>query len=238
MGIIRPSSSPLAMCARCAILFKFGLGLLSIVYIVKYTVYYQQMPRKPLSQVDIDSFRDSYCETAYELYQREDYDAVTMRGIAKVMGCSPMMAYRYFENKDDVLAALRAKLFDRLAQALEDVPATLSPLKYLQALAGAYANFAHEEPHAYRLLYVIHSHQAQTYPETERAQKRTRKTLFEATRRGVESGEIQGDPALLAHTFWACIHGLVSLNLASQLTQGLGFDELLPAMMDSLFKSA
>jgi AcrR family transcriptional regulator len=196
------------------------------------------MPRKPLSQVDIDSFRDSYCETAYELYQREDYDAVTMRGIAKVMGCSPMMAYRYFENKEDVFAALRANLFHRLAQALEDVPATtLAPLDYLQALGKAYANFAHEAPHAYRLLYVIHMHQAQTYPETELAQKRTRKILFEATRRGVESGDIQGDPTVLAHTFWACIHGLVSLDLASQLTQGLSFEELLPAMMNSLFKA-
>ena len=38
------------------------------------------------------------------------------------MGCSPMMAYRYFENKEDVYAALRASLFHRLAQALEDVP--------------------------------------------------------------------------------------------------------------------
>jgi len=194
------------------------------------------MPRKPLSQVDIDSFRDAYCETAYTLYQREDYDAVTMRGIAKVMGCSPMMAYRYFENKEDVFAALRANLFHRLAQALEDVPATLAPLDYLEVLGRAYANFAHEEPHAYRLLYVIHVHRALTYPETDRAQKRTRKVLFEATRRAVESGDIQGDPTLLAHTFWACIHGLVSLDLASQLTQGLGFDELLPAMMNTLFK--
>ena len=194
------------------------------------------MPRKPLSQVDIDSFRDAYCETAYTLYQREDYDAVTMRGIAKVMGCSPMMAYRYFENKEDVFAALRANLFHRLAQALEDVPTTLEPLDYLEVLGKAYANFAQEEPHAYRLLYVIHVHQVQTYPETDRAQKRTRKILFEATRRAVESGDIQGDPTLLAHTFWACIHGLVTLDLASQLTQGLGFDELLPAMMNSLFK--
>ncbi len=69
------------------------------------------MPRKPLTKVEIDSFRTSYCETAYALYQQEDYDAVTMRGIAKVMGCSPMMAYRYFDNKEAVFASLRAILF-------------------------------------------------------------------------------------------------------------------------------
>lgn len=195
------------------------------------------MPRKPLSQTEIDSYRDAYCEAAYELYLREDYEAVTMRGIAKLMGSSPMTAYRYFENKEDVFAALRASLFHRLAQSLENVQETLAPLAYLQALGTAYADFARQQPYAYRLLYVIHLHQAKTYPETERAQGRTRKVLFKATRRAVENGEIQGDPTLLAHTFWACIHGLVSLDLAGQLTQGCSFDELLPTMMNSLFKA-
>ena len=194
------------------------------------------MPRKPLSQDDIESTRDAYCEAAYELYLREDYEAVTMRGIAKLMGSSPMTAYRYFENKDEVFASLRARLFHRLAQSLENVPETLAPLAYLEALGAAYADFARKEPHAYRLLYVIHLHQARIYPEAERAQGRTRKVLFEATRRAVECGEIRGDPTLLAHTFWACIHGLVSLDLANQLTQGSSFDELFPAMLDGILK--
>jgi len=194
------------------------------------------MPRKPLTQIDIESFRTAYCETAYKLYQQEDYDAVTMRGIAKVMGCSPMMAYRYFENKEDVFASLRTIQFHRLAQALEAVPNTLPPLNYLKALGKAYADFAHEEPHAYRLLYVIYIHQVQAYPEMDRAQKRTQKLLFDATRRAVESGDIHGDPAMLAHAFWASIHGLVSLDLANQLTQGASFDELFPAMLDHIFK--
>jgi AcrR family transcriptional regulator len=195
------------------------------------------MPRKPLTNVDIESFRSAYCETAYALYQREDYDAVTMRGIAKAMGCSPMMAYRYFDNKKDVFALLRATLFDRLADALDAVADTVSALDYLRALAKAYARFAHDQPHAYRLLYMIHSHQAETSPETERAQKRTRKLLFDGTRRAIESGEIHGDPILVAHSFWAWIHGLISLDLANQLTQGCSFDDVFPAMLDSILKS-
>ena len=194
------------------------------------------MPRKPLTKVEIESFRSSYCQTAYALYQQEDYDAVTMRGIAKAKGCSPMMAYRYFDNKEDVLASLRATLFHRLADTLEAVPDTVSPLEYLRALAKAYAGFAHDEPHAYRLLYVLHIHQAQPYPETENAQKRTRKILFDATREAVESGDIQGDPNLMAHSFWSWIQGLVSLDLANQLTQGSSFDELFLAILDSIFK--
>ena len=194
------------------------------------------MPRKALTQVEIENFRSACCETAYELYQQKDYDAVSMRGIAREMGCSPMMAYRYFENKEEVFTSLRATLFNRLADALEAVPDHQSPVEHLRALGEAYAGFAHDQPHAYRLLYVIHIHQAQTYPETERAQKRTRKILFNATRQVIESGEVDGDPTLLAHSFWAWIHGLVSLDLANQLTQGISFDELFPVVMDGMLR--
>lgn len=206
------------------------------MYIVYYTLYYLLMPRKPLTKLEIESFRASYCQQAYELYQHQDYGAVTMRGIAKAMGCSPMLAYRYFDNKEEVIAALRATLFNRLADALEEVPDTVPPRNYLRALAKAYAGFAHDEPHAYRLLYMVHNHQAQAYADTERAQKRTRKILFEATRKAIESGDIHGDPTLTAHSFWAWIHGLVSLDLANQLTQGSSFDQLFPAILDSILK--
>lgn len=194
------------------------------------------MPRKPLTRIDIESFRVTFCEAAYELYEQEDYDAVTMRGIAKVLGCSPMMAYRYFENKEDVFASLRAIRFHRLAQALEGVSASLSPVEYLRELGKAYAGFAHKTPHAYRLLYMIPIPEVRTYPEVVQAQERTQRVLFDATRRLVESGDTHGDPVLLAHTLWASIHGLVSLDLANQLTQGASFDELFPAMLDRIIK--
>ncbi len=196
------------------------------------------MPRKPLSQIDIDRFRLSFCNAAYELYVQKDYEAVTMRGTAKILGCSPMMAYRYFENKEDVFAALRATQFDCLAEALEGVPDTESPLQHLRNLGKAYADFALAQPDAYRLLYMIPIPQSKTYPELVRAQQRTQNVLFEATCRAVESGDIQGDPVLLAHTLWASIHGLVSLDLSNQLNKGASFDALFAAMLDHIFRGS
>jgi len=192
------------------------------------------MPRKPLTQINIEKFRISFCKAAYELYMLKGYDAVTMRGTAKVVGCSAMMAYRYFEKKEDVFAALRTIHFDCLAETLEDVSDTLSILEYLRNLAKAYAAFAHENPHAYRLLYMTPIDQLKTYPEAVRAQQRTQNVLFDATHRAVKSGGIQGDPVLLAHTLWASIHGLVSLDLSKQLNQGLSFDTLFNAMLDHI----
>ena len=42
-----------------------------------------------------------------------------MRQLAAELGVSPMTPYRYFEDKDDILAAVRANGFNRFAEALE-----------------------------------------------------------------------------------------------------------------------
>ncbi|MEM7280020.1 MAG: TetR/AcrR family transcriptional regulator [Pseudomonadota bacterium] len=195
------------------------------------------MPRRALTHEEIDSYRLSYCETAFDLYKKNDYAGVTMRAIAKEMGISPMTAYRYFDDKEEVFAALRAMHFDRLADTLEAVNKSLPPREYLRELAVAYAGYANKEPHGYRLLYVVHIHQMKAYPEMESAQLRTQQLLFNATRRAIQSGEIQGEPAVLAHTLWASIHGLVSLHLANQLTRGSSFKELFTAMLDQLLSA-
>ena len=42
-----------------------------------------------------------------------------MRQLAAELGVSPMTPYRYFEDKDAILAAVRTRAFDRFAEALE-----------------------------------------------------------------------------------------------------------------------
>ncbi len=41
-----------------------------------------------------------------------------MRQLAAELGCSPMTPYRYFKDKDEILAAVRAAAFDRFSEAL------------------------------------------------------------------------------------------------------------------------
>jgi AcrR family transcriptional regulator len=203
-----------------------------IIYTVYFTLYIIEMSRKTLTNTEIETFRKTYCDKAYELYQLYDYHGVSMRAIAKAMGCSSMMAYRYFENKEEVFASLRAMLFCRLAEDLESVQITCSPLEYLKAIGIAYVGFAKREPYAYRLLYMIHLHQGKTFPEVEKAQDRTQKVLFKATIRALESGAIKGEPIKLAHALWALIHGLVSLDLSGQLNKSTTFDDLFPSMLN------
>src|SRR6516164_8295321 len=76
------------------------------------------MPR-PLSPPEIAEFRDRLCEAATHLFAAHGRDGFTLRALAAQLGVSPMTPYRYFKDKDEILAAVRARAFDRFAEALE-----------------------------------------------------------------------------------------------------------------------
>lgn len=192
------------------------------------------MARKSLSTEQIESMRHAFCDAAYDLYQSADYSAVTMRALANAISCSPMMAYRYFENKEEVFAELRARLFHQLADALDIVTETGTPLADLESVGKAYVDYARTNPDAYRLLYMLPIKNGTHSTETANAQKRTSKVLLQATQRVIEAGKLHGDAVVLAHTFWAAIHGLISLNLSGQLIQGASFEELIPHVIKTL----
>jgi hypothetical protein len=50
----------------------------------------------------------------------------------------------------------------------------------------------------------------------------------------VDAGLLQGDVDLLAHGFWAGVHGLVSLHLAGKLAHGTGIAELTGPLLRQL----
>ena len=64
------------------------------------------MPRA-LTISELDSFREQLCSAATRLFAADGYAGVTLRKLAKEVGCSPMTPYRYFSSKDEILAAAR-----------------------------------------------------------------------------------------------------------------------------------
>src|SRR5471030_1205990 len=102
------------------------------------------MPRV-LSETDVADFRDRLCEAAEKLFAEKGPDAVTMRQLATELGVSPMTPYRYFKDKDDILAAVRVSGFDRFSDALEAALASSSDAgEQAGAVGDAYFRFALE----------------------------------------------------------------------------------------------
>src|SRR6185369_6617659 len=123
------------------------------------------MPRV-LSDTDVADFRERLCEAAERLFAEKGPDAVTMRQLAAELGVSPMTPYRYFQDKDDILAAVRTNGFNRFAEALETARASVTSARAKGAAVGeAYVTFAFEHPHTYKLMFDLNQPHEEQYPE-------------------------------------------------------------------------
>ncbi|HMB89175.1 MAG TPA: TetR/AcrR family transcriptional regulator, partial [Methylomirabilota bacterium] len=136
------------------------------------------MPRT-LSAEQIEEFRARLCAVAQHRFATEGRDAVSMRQLADALGCSPMTPYRYFRNKDAILAAVRAAAFDRFAAALEQAAGEAGEdLRAAgQAVGQAYVRFAMSDPDGYRLMFDVAQPHPDRYPELVRAGTRARRTM-------------------------------------------------------------
>ena len=79
------------------------------------------MARPALRQHEIDRFRERLCQVATRRFAKQGYAGVSLRGLAGELGCSATTPYRYFRDKDEIFAAVRARAFARLADASEAV---------------------------------------------------------------------------------------------------------------------
>ncbi len=197
------------------------------------------MGRAALSEEEIQTFRERLVEIATRLFVRDGYAGVTLRAIAREMGCSPMTPYRYFRDRDEIFAAVRAAAYREFAEAQEAaILPGQSPLERLAALGRAYVAFALERPDAYRLQFSLSQPCPDGYPDVREGELRAWHPLSRAVEEAVRAGELEGDPEVLAHLLWSATHGLVSLHLAGKLVMGPELGDLLPPLLSSLIRGA
>ena len=192
------------------------------------------MPRV-LSKEEVEDFREKLTEAATRLFAERGQDGFTLRELAAEVGVSPMTPYRYFKDKDDILAAVRARAFDRFAEKLENAFGKKgSPIERAVAAAEAYVEFALEETPAYRLMFDIWQPSGNDYPDLVRASIRARATMVQHIPGLVEAGVLEGDPVLIGHVFWSALHGAVMLRLAGKLSPECDFQKLIDETMRAL----
>jgi len=141
-----------------------------------------------------------------------------MRELASELGVSAMTPYRYFKDKEEILAAVRARAFTRWADKLEAAFASAdsAPGKS-RAVYEAYIAFAFGEPAAYKLMFDLSQPDENEYPELVAANARAKATMTDYVRELVDAGIIEGDANLIGRVFWASLHGAVVLKLAGKL---------------------
>lgn len=178
------------------------------------------MPRV-LTETDVADFRERLCAAAERLFAERGPDAVTMRQLAAELGVSPMTPYRYFQDKDDILAAVRTNGFNQFAQTLEAARSSAGSARAKAAAVGeAYVSFAFEHPHTYKLMFDLNQPMGDGHPELAEAGRRAHETMSAWVKDQVAAGEMAGDPEQIGAMFWAATHGVVVLEMAGKLPPG------------------
>ncbi len=192
------------------------------------------MPRV-LTESDLADFREKLIAAATRIFAAKGREGFTMREVAAELGVSAMTPYRYFKDKDEILAAVRAAAFDRFATALEQAFGEGGGAAARSGAVGeAYIRFAFSEPASYRLMFDMSQPDEKDYPDLVRATERARRTMTDYVRALVDEGVLEGDPILIGHVFWAALHGAVVLELAGKLGEECDFETISRAAFRAL----
>jgi AcrR family transcriptional regulator len=180
-----------------------------------------------LSETDVADFRERLSEAATRMFAIQGREAFTMRELAGELGVSAMTPYRYFRDKDEILASVRARAFTRFAERLEEAlarPGTAPERS--RAVYEAYVGFAFGETASYRLMFDLSQPDEENYPDLAKAAQRARATMTDYIRLLVRDGLLQGDPELMGYVYWAALHGAVVLQLAGKLDPKYDFSTI------------
>jgi AcrR family transcriptional regulator len=165
-----------------------------------------------------EALRRRLLDEAGRLLTAEGVGALTVRRVAAKAETSTTAVYDLFGDKDALLAAMYTEGFAQLGRALTRARSG-EPLVALGALGMAYRRSALARPHLYGLMFGSTAPAFQPDEAGSRAADASFLPLVEAVQACLDSGDLAGGTAdRIATYLWAVSHGMVSLELAGQMT--------------------
>lgn len=147
--------------------------------------------------------------------------ALSMREVARRLGCTHQAPYNYFADRESLLAALVGEGFERLAQRLSTANAlalTDGVRAVLIASGMAYIDFALSHPGVFRIMFRPDVCNPARFPDLQRAGLQAHAELVRL--HAIVYGE--GADVTLATILWAHVHGLACLLVDGPLSLHFG----------------
>ncbi|MFE0803598.1 TetR/AcrR family transcriptional regulator [Streptomyces sp. NPDC058812] len=154
---------------------------------------------------------------ARDLAEAEGWEAVTTRRLAAEIEYSQPVLYSHFKGKDAIMAAVAVRGCEELTVELRaSAAAAEGTRETLAAVGRAYTDFGRRRPALYDVMFTHRVDLPFATPEAPPALQEAFGELLSAVEPLAAEGE---DPALLTETYWAGLHGLVTLMRSGRLPE-------------------
>jgi AcrR family transcriptional regulator len=181
------------------------------------------------------NLREALIRGALELIAAKGPAGFTVAEAARSAGVSPGAPYRHFRDRDDLMADVALRGFERFSDELTRAWNDGRPdaLRAFENLGRAYLTFARDEPAYYAAMFEA-ALPLKDHPELAQAGERA----FAILRRAAETLSARAPegqrppPMMMALHIWALSHGIASLFArgdAGRRTLPMSPDELLEA---------
>jgi AcrR family transcriptional regulator len=166
--------------------------------------------------------KERIMEVAREMFVRDGYEAVTLRSIALAIEYTPGFVYKLFKDKQALVKEIIRKDSEDLRNHLMECMKAGDPINQMVEMARLYGRWAVAHPNHYRLMLVPPPAWEEQDEELRRQEPipLEQEALYVLTvlvKEGIQQGSLKekySEPALIAATLWAGIHGVALLEIA------------------------
>jgi len=185
-----------------------------------------QLARKPEKTYHHGDLRDALIRAALREAEQGGAEAISIKGLAKLLGVSQPAPYRHFADREALLAAVTAEAFRQLNAILRAAMARTSKQSKLSRLALATLDFGLRRNGIYRLMFA--SRTVSCAAEGSELHEATRET-FALVIEALDAPAVGYLRERHALKIWAALHGVVMLA-----EQGLFTGEVAHATREEL----
>lgn len=161
-----------------------------------------------------DEVRASILRAAWEVVEREGWQALSIRKIADAIEYSVPVIYDHFANKEAILLEFTKRGFQLLNEELRKARDRFAnPEQQIEAIGYAYWKFAFTHKEYYQLMYGLGMPGCDTVKQISELSTFTELILEPINKLIAASNNDSADPFLKLHTLWSTLHGLISINM-------------------------
>lgn len=168
----------------------------------------------------VGNLRESLIQQALSILKTDGLEGLSLRKVAGAAGVSHTAAYRHFDDKNALLAAVAEEgfhlLYEYQCQVVIEAGDDLTE-RFLN-LGWLYIKFTIEHPQHARAMFGGAGLKFKLYPALLTAASKSFRQLLEVVRRGQEQGIVgEGRSKHKALAAWSIVHGVSMLILDGQI---------------------